>query len=66
MIKGLIDISLDRDAFAMRIFHIFKLQCAKDDEWSTVTIRVGIWRFFTSISFTYCSDKDRFNSRGIS
>jgi|TARA_R100001594_G_C3977606_1_gene249280 hypothetical protein len=65
MTRGLIDISFNKDAFAIRILNIFKFQFAKDNEWSTVTFRVGVWRFFTSISFTYSSNKS-FERHGIS
>ena len=57
MIKGLIDISWNKDAFAIRLFNFIKFQCAKDNEWNTITFRFGVWRLFTSISFTYSTDK---------
>ena len=65
MTKGLIEISYDRNAFAIRLFNLFKFQCAKDSEWNTIVLRFGIWRLFTAISFTYSTDKS-FRHHGIS
>jgi hypothetical protein len=66
MIKGLIEISSDRNGFAMRIFHFIKLQCAKDNDSNTVIIRFGLWRFYTSISFTYTNNQKAFHTHGVS
>ena len=66
MIKELIDISFDKHGFALRIFNVIKLQCAKDDDSNTVILRFGIWRFYTALSFTYTTNQRTFRTRGIS
>ena len=65
MIKGLIDISFDKHGFALRIFNFIKIQCAKDNDCSTVIVRFGLWRFYTTLSFTY-TNNEKFRTHGIS
>jgi hypothetical protein len=64
MIKGLIDMSYDKDAFAITILTIFKLQFAKNHDFSTITFRIGIWKLFITISFSITNNKA--NRYGIS
>ena len=63
--NNIISMSYDKDAFAISLLRIFKIQFAKDDNVSTVVVRIGIWRFFTSLAFTYASDT-KFDTHGIS
>ena len=65
MNKGLIDISWNQDAIAIRLLNLIKFQCAKDSEWNTITLRFGVWRLYASISFTYSTEKS-FRHHGIS
>ena len=64
MIKGLIDIAYNKDAFAITILTIFKLQFAKNHDFSTLTFRLGVWKLFTTISFSIVDNKP--NRYGIS
>ena len=66
MISNIIAMSYDRYAFAIRIFRIIRIQFAKDVDTSTIVLRLGIWRFLTSISVAYANGKDKFHTHGLS
>ena len=46
--------------------YMILLMIAKDNESNTVIIRFGLWRFYTSISFTYTNNQKAFHTHGIS
>tara|TARA_R110002012_G_scaffold290060_2_gene483515 strand:- start:179 stop:373 length:195 start_codon:yes stop_codon:yes gene_type:complete len=63
--NSILSMSYDKNAFAISILRIFKIQFANNEQFNTVTFRIGVWNFYTTLSFSYVANST-FEQHGVS